>query len=73
MAEFNLEEKNFENMVFMHRGQLRRVLKGVNVYKVFSAREINKLRNDRILIYSRNKRNLVVSEKAQQIISSIKR
>ena len=73
MAEFNLEEKNFENMVFMHRGQLRRVLKGVNAYKVFSAREINKLRNDRILIYSRNKRTLVVSEKAQKIINRIKR
>ena len=68
--EFDIEQKNFENLCYIHRTSLLRIIKGVNVYKVLDQKERNRLLNTGILISIRQK--ITVSDRAVKVISSIK-
>ena len=68
----DLDEINFENQVFYHRGQLLRVLKGELVSKVFTGTECKRLKGYGILERVRDTSNpswWVVSEEAISCIN----
>jgi len=49
-VSFNLEKKNFENLVYYYRAKLRHIHKGGDPYKVFTKGEIKKLTDKGILV-----------------------
>jgi len=64
---FDVEEKNFENMVLFNKNKLLQIIKGKSAYKLSSARK--RLRDTGILVFENDVTGLVVSEKAFLVLS----
>lgn len=47
---FDLEKKNFENLVHYYGAKLRQIQKGGDPYKIFTGGEIKKLTSNGILV-----------------------
>ena len=69
--DFNLETRNFENLVYFYASKLRRVLAGENVSSVFTGTERSKLVIVGILEYGKSRKDIVVSLKTQEILKQL--
>ena len=50
MVMINAEEKNFKNLIYIHRNKMRRIIRGSNPYKLFTHKERSRLVSDKVLI-----------------------
>lgn len=66
---FDFETRNFENLVYIHREDLKKILRGYDPNKIFTTNERNKLRDNNIL-KNRNGR-LYITEKAVEVLSKM--
>ena len=66
---FDVEEKNFENMVLFNKNKLLQIIKGKSAYKLFSSSARKRLRDTGILVFENDVTGLVVSEKAFLVLS----
>ena len=67
--DFNFEKRNFENLIYIHREDLKKILRGYDVNKIFTTNERNKLRDNNILKNKNGK--LYLTEKALEVLSKI--
>ena len=67
---FDLEARNFENLVYFYADRLVQVQRGRSVFELFNKREIGKLREYDILGYRRGSRDMVLTSSAEEILKS---
>ena len=48
---FDIEEKNFENMVIFNKSKLLQIIKGKSAYKLFSSSARKRLRDTGVLVF----------------------
>ena len=59
---YDFDKRNFENLCYMHRTSLQRIIRGEDAYNILTDNERNKLRDAGILHY-KNKQ-LFVTDRA---------
>jgi len=64
---YDIEKRNFENLCYMHRTNLKRIIRGEDPYKILTDNERNKLRDIGILQYTN--KHLSVTDKAKYELS----
>ena len=64
----DVEKKNFENLVYIYRSNLRRLVNGRNVYAIFTSRERKRLLKDGVI--KKVIQGLQISDKAMKILSN---
>ena len=64
-GSFDLDEKNFENLIHLHLKELLRVARGENAHDVFSVSEKRRLDKAGILSYVDGVRNLHLTSKTK--------
>ncbi len=70
---FDMERKNFENMVHHHYSKLRLIQRGWNAFKVFTFSERKRLKREGILLNGpRINSRLFISKEAKMILNAIK-
>ena len=67
---FDLEARNFENLVYFYADRLIQVQRGRSIFELFNKREIGKLREYGILGYRRESRDMVLTIRAEEILKS---
>ena len=67
---FDLEARNFENLVYFYADRLVQVQRGRSVFELFNRRERNRLREYGILGYRRGSRDMVLTIIAEEILNS---
>ena len=70
-GSFNLEEKNFENLVHLHLDEILLVAGGRNAHDIFSISEKKRLTRSNILRYSNSVKNLIVTTKTREYLASL--
>ena len=68
MVIIDVEKKNFENLVYIYRSNLRRLMRGRNVYTIFTSRERKRLLKDGVI--KKVIQGLQISDKAMKILSN---
>lgn len=68
---FDLEARNFENLVYFYADRLVQVQRGRSVFELFNKRERNRFREYGILGYRRGFRERVLTRRAEEILNSI--
>ncbi len=72
----NLEERNFQNLVYFFAPELRRVMKGRNATKIFSVIHSKKLQQYEVLVKMKrigsNGMRMGVSDKARKVLDEVK-
>ena len=67
---FDLEARNFENLVYFYADRLVQVQRGRSVFELFNKREIGRLREYGILGYRRGSRDMILTSRAEEILKS---
>jgi len=67
---FDLEARNFENLVYFYADRLVQVQRGRSVFELFNKREIGRLRDYGNLGYRRESRDMVLTIRAEEILKS---
>ena len=67
---FDLEARNFENLVYFYADRLIQVQRGRSIFELFNKREIGRLREYGILGYRRESRDMVLTIRAEEILKS---
>jgi len=62
---FDVDEKNFENLLYSHLQALKRVAKGENAHHIFSPSDKRRLMDCDILRYYKGVRYVRITEKAK--------
>ena len=65
-SRFDLEARNFENLVYFYADRLVQVQRGRSVFELFNKREIGRLREYGILGYRRESRDMVLTIRAER-------
>jgi hypothetical protein len=69
MVLINIEEKNFKNVIYIHKNKLKRIMSGSNPYKLFTSKERNRLVSDNVL--KEGVKGYIVTKKALKFLSEI--
>jgi len=70
---FDMERKNFENLVHHNSSKLRLIQRGWNAFKVFTLTERKRLKREGILLNGpRINSRLFISKEASKILNTIK-
>lgn len=66
---FDLEKKNFENLVYYYAARLKLIQKGNTPYKVLRSSERYNLQKAGILVFQRGARTLALSQEAVDLLN----
>lgn len=70
---FDMERKNFENLVHHNSSKLRLIQRGWNAFNVFTLTERKRLKREGILLSGSNiNSRLIISKEASKILNTIK-